>query len=189
MWIKICGIRRYEDAYTAYMLGADAIGFILTPSKRMISADDLGKWIGQIQGVEKVGVFRDENPGYIARIAANLGLDTVQVHGPIGPGYLELKDKFQIILPFKDVGCIDHGLVKIFNARILVDASQGHGIQGQWEKHAFPFILAGGLNPENIRRAVKTAQPMGVDVSSGVELPDGTKDTSRMERFIREARS
>jgi phosphoribosylanthranilate isomerase len=58
-----------------------------------------------------------------------------------------------------------------------------------WEERDFPYILAGGLNPGNVREAVKLARPAGVDVSSGVELQPGIKDPFKMAQFIREAKS
>jgi len=73
--------------------------------------------------------------------------------------------------------------------RILIDSSKGSGIKGAWKELAIPYILAGGLTPENVREAIQAAKPAGVDVASGVERAPGIKDRALMERFIREAKS
>jgi phosphoribosylanthranilate isomerase len=73
--------------------------------------------------------------------------------------------------------------------RILFDASMGTGTRGTWTPSGVPFILAGGLTPENVRQAIMQANPAGVDVSSGVEVSPGIKDAAKMGKFIQEARS
>jgi phosphoribosylanthranilate isomerase len=76
-----------------------------------------------------------------------------------------------------------------YPCRILIDASRGKGMKGIWEKTDVPFILAGGLTPDNVRDAIRAAMPLGVDVSSGVEVSPGIKDPVKVQRFIREAKS
>jgi phosphoribosylanthranilate isomerase len=62
-------------------------------------------------------------------------------------------------------------------------------MKGIWKKRDVPFILAGGLTPDNVREAIRAALPEGVDVSSGVEMSPGIKDPLKVARFIREAKS
>jgi phosphoribosylanthranilate isomerase len=182
MWIKICGITRIEDALAAKHLGADALGFVLTKSPRKVDPARLRTWIFQLQGIEKVGVFTHEDPAYIVDIGEALGLDTVQLHTALTSEHNRVSERFRIIYAM-------HGREKIPNisCRIIIDQSKGSGTRGLWERFDFPFILAGGLTPNNVREAIAAALPVGVDVSSGVEASPGIKDAALMERFIKEA--
>jgi phosphoribosylanthranilate isomerase len=188
MWIKICGITRYGDALLAIEFGADAIGFVFTKSPRMVSQKNIEPWIQEISGIEKVGVFTTENPAYIEDIASALGLNTIQIHGKLSQDHLKLLKRYKIIHALKK--CEDVYDPPL-GCRILIDPSMGKGAHANWDSLRnikVPFILAGGLNPDNVRNAIKTASPMGVDVSSGVEIAPGIKDKKLIEKFIKEAR-
>lgn len=187
MWVKICGITRYEDALAACEAGADAIGIVLTRSVRRVDPASVEPWIRMIRNIEKVGVFRDEDPRYIRETAGMLGLDTVQLHTAVTPGHGELTGMFGIICAVRD---LDKNLVpEDIPCRLLLDPSTGSGRTGTWKRHDVPFILAGGLTPENVREAIIRAQPVGVDVSSGVESSPGIKDGEKVRKFIKEAKS
>lgn len=187
MWVKICGITRYEDALAASVLGADAVGFVLTESKRRADPDVLKAWVHELKNIEKVGVFTDEAPEDIARIGVELGLDTVQIHGDLSNEHKKLLERFSVIYAVKKVR--DGVIPEDLPCRILIDPSLGSGMRGSWERSTLPVILAGGLTPDNVREAIQKADPAGVDVSSGVEVAPGIKDAALMERFIKEARS
>jgi phosphoribosylanthranilate isomerase len=207
MWVKICGITRYEDAFEAVRLGVDAIGFVLTVSPRRADPAVLKGWIDKIQGVEKVGVFTTEEPQLIMDLGQALGLDTIQLHGDFTLAHHILAERFGIIRAVRDVELqIKIDLQSVIGVgttgesprrlmpgsqvyRVLIDNSMGSGTTGRWEPLEFPFILAGGLNPDNVREAIDKAHPAGVDVSSGVEISPGAKDAGLMERFIKEART
>jgi phosphoribosylanthranilate isomerase len=186
MWVKICGITREEDAILARDAGADAIGIVLTRSSRRADPVLVGSWIHDLRGIEKVGVFMDEDPGHIEELGVMLGLDTIQLHAGLLPGHGALPARFGIIYAVKD---LDAGLPPGFGGRILLDPSTGTGSKAEWRRHDVPFILAGGLTPENVRQAIIEARPRGVDVSSGVELSPGIKDPERVMRFIQEAKA
>jgi len=98
MWVKICGLTKKEDAFAAAELGADAIGFVFTKSKRRADPDDVCRWIHEIEGVEKVGVFTDETAKEIMKVADRLKLDAVQIHSAIRADHFSLADKFKIIV-------------------------------------------------------------------------------------------
>ncbi len=185
MWVKICGITRPEDAMAALGLGADAIGFVFTQSPRKVEPLSAGKWIRDIRGIEKVGVFTTEDPSYIADIGIYLGLDTIQIHSTFGPAHGVLLDNFGIIYAVRDYYHVD---VPDERCRLLVDPSMGTGKRLAWRRMGIPFILSGGLTPDNVALAIETARPEGVDVSSGVEASPGIKDIHLMERFIQEAK-
>jgi len=187
VWIKICGITRYEDALCAAEQGADAIGFVLTRSKRRADPEEVSVWIHELKDIEKVGVFTDEDPSEIIRIGKMLGLDTVQLHAEFVSRHRKLMEQFNIIYAVKNLS--GKPVPEDIPCRILVDPSRGCGTKGSWEKGDKPFILAGGLTPDNVREAILWAAPFGVDVSSGVENAPGIKDAALVKRFIREARS
>ncbi len=187
MWVKICGITRYEDARRACELGADAVGFVLTPSRRRVEPGAVLPWIHGLEDIEKVGVFTDENPEEIARLGMELGLDTLQLHGQLSREHRALAERFSIIWATR--GFCEEPIPRDIPCRVLIDPSQGSGTRGRWQRLDIPFILAGGLDPDNVHQAVRQAHPVGVDVSSGVEHAPGIKDAVKMERFIREARS
>jgi len=187
MWVKICGITRYEDALAAVDLGADAIGFVLTDrSRRRADSKSLREWIRYIQGVEKVGVFLDEDPVHIVRLGTELGLDTVQIHSEIGPEHMPLYERFHIIYAMK---VFRQDMLPDIDCRLIIDPSTGSGKKGAWKRLPIPYILAGGLAPDNVRKAIRQACPTGVDVSSGVESCPGIKDKILIEKFIQEAKS
>lgn len=186
MWVKICGITRPEDAYAAAAMGADAVGFVLTVSPRRVTVPEIAGWIGSLEGVEKVGVFATEPLEEILDACQALSLDTVQLHRKPDPSHRDLAARVRIIYAMKEYA----GMPSVgFDFRILLDASQGRGTRGLWHALGIPYILAGGLTPENVRVAIELARPMGVDVSTGVEAAPGIKDHRKMEKFIREARS
>lgn len=187
MWVKICGITRPEDALAAVELGADAVGFVLTRSKRRADPNRLVRWIHQIQGIEKVGVFTNEDPNYIGDLARKLGLDSIQLHSDLSAEHRNLAKRFSIIYALSEVS--EDTMPDNLQCRILLDPSQGCGMKGAWQRLGIPFILAGGLDPDNVRQAIQKADPVGVDVSSGVEIAPGIKDIELMKKFIQEARA
>jgi phosphoribosylanthranilate isomerase len=186
MWVKICGLTRQEDALAAAELGADAIGFVFTKSKRRANPEEILKWINEIKGVEKVGVFTDEPVEDILEIAEGIGLDTVQIHAELNETHKLLEDRINLIVAIR--GQVQ-GIIPAIKCRILIDPSMGTAEKADWKPYPFPFILAGGLTPENVREAILKANPAGVDVSSGIEISPGIKDINKIRKFIMEAKS
>lgn len=186
MWVKICGITRREDAMAAAALGADALGFVFTNSPRRVLPARVWPWIRKIEGIEKVAVFTTEPVEEILATCDALRIDTIQIHAALSRDHERLGSRYGIICAMSE---FRKDLVPGFPCRVLIDASRGTGMQGQWKEMDIPYILAGGLNPGNVREAVRIARPAGVDVSSGVESAPGVKDPDKMESFIREARS
>jgi phosphoribosylanthranilate isomerase len=186
MWVKICGITRLEDAMLATACGADALGFVFTKSPRMVSREIMVPWIREITGVEKVAVFMDEGVDEILKTCAGLGIDTLQLHAAPAQEHERLVEHYGIIYAAHEY---QEDMLPGYPCRILIDASTGKGMKGIWKERDIPFILAGGLTPDNVREAIRAALPKGVDVSSGVEMSPGIKDPLKVKRFIREAKS
>jgi phosphoribosylanthranilate isomerase len=185
MFVKICGITNREDALAAIDAGAHALGFIFhPPSPRHITAAQLEPWIADLPSdIWKVGVFVDESPDVIESIAAQLRLDVAQLHGAETPGRHPRRIRIWKAFRVHDSAA----LVPDYPAAeaILID-----GAAYDWTRTAHftrPLILAGGLDPANVRARVKAAKPWAVDVASGVESSPGHKDHGRMKKFIEAA--
>jgi phosphoribosylanthranilate isomerase len=197
--IKICGITNLIDALLAADLGAHALGFIFYPkSPRSVRPEVAREIIGNLPPfVMTVGVFVDEEAETVQKIAETAGLDWVQLHGKEPPGYCcELKRRVIKGFRIKDASSLSilpeyQGSVQAF----LLDTYKagtagGTGVTFDWElaRQAGewgPVILAGGLTPANVTRAIHAAKPAAVDVASGVEAAPGKKDPEKLREFFR----
>lgn len=198
-WIKICGITNLEDGLKAASLGVDALGFIFAPSLRRVEPAIVKKIILALpKTLLKVGVFVDEDPKEVQRVAEYCGLKALQFHGKEPPEYCQ---KF-FYLVFKAIHIRDleslKDMEKYQDVSILLDTyspvqAGGTGNPFSWEialiaKEKRNFILSGGLNPGNVGEAIKKVRPWGVDVCSGVEAIPGKKDLLKMIDFVTEVR-
>ena len=196
LFVKICGITRPQDAELAAGLGASALGFVFwRDSPRYISPQLAQSIASNVPGtVLRVGVFVDQPAGEVAGIMDEVGLDVAQLHGHESPEYCEgLNRKI-----FKAISMSGNGSVNLADFApdvvLLVDAHDpirfgGTGKTVNWDSAreiaaTRPTILAGGLNATNIKLAVRSVRPYGVDVSSGVESAPGVKDPNRLRTFF-----
>jgi phosphoribosylanthranilate isomerase len=198
-WIKICGITNLDDALIASSLGVDAVGFIFAPSLRRIKPEVAKRIILRLPKILlKVGVFVDEAPEEVQRIAEYCGLNALQFHGKESPEYCQtfIHPVFKAI-HVKDFESLKD-MEKYRDVSILLDTYSP--LQAGGSGAPFPrdialkakekrdFILSGGLSPENVREAIQQVRPWGVDVCSGVEVTPGRKDPIKMMDFVKEAR-
>ena len=185
--VKICGLSTKEAVKTAVSAGADYIGFVFAPSKRQVTleqAAELAKFIPS--HIQKVGVFVSPSRAELLEAVDKVGLDFVQVHGQVADDL------------FEDLPCASIQAVQVDrdghvpNSQadyLLFDAPvAGSGQTFDWGRLdttelAQPFFIAGGLNEDNVARAIQHFSPFAVDVSSGVET-DGQKDHEKIRRFI-----
>ena len=185
--VKICGLSNIEAVKTAVSAGADYIGFVFAPSKRQVTleqAAELAKFIPS--HIQKVGVFVSPGRAELLEAVDKVGLDFVQVHG-------QVVDKLFENLPCGSIQAVqvdEGGHVPNSQADyLLFDAPvAGSGQTFDWgqldtTELAQPFFIAGGLNEDNVARAIQHFSPFAVDVSSGVET-DGQKDHEKIRRFI-----
>ena len=185
--VKICGLSTKEAVKTAVSAGADYIGFVFAPSKRQVTveqATELAKFIPS--HIQKVGVFVSPSRAELLEAVDKVGLDFVQVHGQVA------NDLFED-LPCGSIQAVqvdEGGHVPNSQADyLLFDAPvAGSGQTFDWGRLdttglAQPFFIAGGLNEDNVARAIQHFSPFAVDVSSGVET-DGQKDHEKIRRFI-----
>jgi len=198
--VKICGVTTPDDAAFAGQAGAGAIGVNFWPgSKRFVGdqARAAAVLAAVPPGVLKVGVFVNAPAAEVLAVAERLGLDRVQLHGDeraadyvsISGPRLVRAVRVSERASFDDAGPW-HASLFLYDA--LVSGYGGGGVVAPWElinAHARrPFLLAGGLSPENVAAAVRATHPDGVDVASGVEHAPGRKDPARVSAFIRAAR-
>lgn len=203
MHVKICGLTRAEDALLARKLGAWALGFIFYEgSKRCIGAAAAASIISQLpKPAPTVGVFVDQTKD-IASIAQETKIAGVQLHGDETPEEcLRIKHEtgcFVIkavrLKTQDDVARIS--LYKGVADYILLDAAAqgaygGTGVTGDWElaasavkSRAAPFILAGGLNENNIAQAARHVRAYAYDLASGVESAPGVKDADKLSSLF-----
>ncbi len=198
--VKICGITNAKDAEDAVSFGADALGFIFAKSPRRIAPAEARKIIKTLgPWVAAVGVFVNESPEKIKRIASFCGLSVIQLHGDESPADVKKLSDFKLIKAFR----VGEGFDFSFLRKYAVDAFLfdtkieglfgGSGRKFDWnvlksKKMGKPLILSGGLDPSNVRKAVSLLFPYGVDVSSGVERSPGKKDSEKVKEFIRNAK-
>jgi phosphoribosylanthranilate isomerase len=209
--IKICGIRTEEQAIAAAKAGADLIGLMFAPSPRQITPDIAIQIKAALKkrkvNVEVVGVFVNVHAGTVNRIAEMCGLDQVQLSGDEPWEYCRDIDRPMIkavrISRNNPMGQvikdIEYGMEMLSGHKIniLLDTSVperygGTGLTFDWKlavpiAREFPVIIAGGLTPDNVARAIKLISPWGVDVSTGVETR-GIKDLRKIKKFIEAVR-
>ena len=195
--IKICGITNLEDALCAAACGADAVGFIFhPPSPRYITPEQAREIIAALPGnIVKVGVFVNRDAGEVAQTFEDCGLDLIQLHGDESPEYCRRFPRERVIKAVFHQTPEELGALVAYDVRaFLVDFREadrygGTGKRADWKfaaklGEAYPLILAGGLNSENIGEALAAVAPGAVDINSGIEKSPGIKDHDRMRRII-----
>ena len=201
MKVKICGMTHPDDAEYAACLGADYIGIIFADrSTRKVSLP-VAKSIADVSknmGAEPVGVFVDQTAHQIASICEQTGINTVQLHGAISQQALPvLLSNYSIIyaISVEKNGVVSQTQTLPISVIPLYDNSNGGtGVPIDWmtfspSKNNF-WMLAGGLNSDNVVEAIALLKPDGVDVATGVEFPNTTrKDPLLVEAFIQAAKN
>ena len=199
MKIKFCGITRLQDAELALELGVDALGFIFYPkSPRYIEVSAAAEIASALPPfVTRVAVTVNATDTEIAKLNDSGCFDCIQLHGD------ESVERCQALAPRKLIKAVGVPLASETNlgdfpvSAVLLDkASVRRGGTGEtidWNQAASireslktPVILSGGLNQENVRKAVEIVQPYGIDVCSGIEKEPGVKDHQKMKEFIQQ---
>ncbi|MGH8870768.1 MAG: phosphoribosylanthranilate isomerase [Acidimicrobiia bacterium] len=196
LFVKLCGIRTESELEAAVEAGADAVGFVLTPSPRQIPLSVAARLMALLpEHVLGVAVFHDPSPQLLRRTATEVAPDLFQAELStlvgIAPDRL-----FPVVVEGDDLERdLDVALRATNREMVLVDSAArgGTGRSPSWERLALlhtpaKIILAGGLDQENVAEAVNRVRPFGVDVSSGVEKIPGEKDPEKMRAFVAAAR-
>jgi phosphoribosylanthranilate isomerase len=197
--VKICGLTREDEAVACAEAGASVIGCVFYPPSPRYVSEEIARSISRAVSakVPCVGVFVNEGYSDIMRKVERCGLKAVQLHGkepPLlvkelnGTGITVIKAVFENAEPsFASVDGYSAGAYLVECAGGPLPG--GNAMSWNWGAAAElaarrPVILAGGLNPENVGRAICAALPDAVDVSSGVESRPGRKDIDKVKRFL-----
>lgn len=200
MFVKVCGLRTADDVRAAGAAGADAVGFVISPSSvRHLEPERARELVALAgPGLLTVVVTAELAAADAARIAADVGADVLQLHGRYTAGDFATAARGPVRLwratslehdPDPRVG--GHG-----EDVLLLDAPRA-GAGRTWDLGALEggrrpegrWLLAGGLDPDNVGEAIRRVHPWGVDVSSGVEAGRGVKDHARIAAFVAAARA
>ncbi|MFJ9595714.1 phosphoribosylanthranilate isomerase [Streptomyces virginiae] len=195
LFVKICGLRTAPDVDAAVAAGADAVGFVFAPgSPRTVDAATARELAARVpDSVLTVGVFRGQSVEEVRRFAEESGVRGVQLHGEEGPGdFAALRAEGRTLLRATAERVERCG--KYGEDLLLLDAPDpGSGKPWNWGSEDFTapegrWLLAGGLNPGNVREALAATGAWGVDVSSGVERERGVKSPELIRAFVEAAR-
>jgi phosphoribosylanthranilate isomerase len=195
--IKICGVREPEHGALAATLGVWAIGLMFAPASPRVIDRDAARAVADATdpAVARVGVFVGAEPGEIARTARAVGLTHIQVHGPADIGAIREATGLPVLAGFGIADEHDLATAVASSADLVLLDAQVAGADGgtgrsfDWgivaaKRPQRPFLLAGGLRPDNVAAAIAAVAPWGVDVSSGVEGRRGVKDSRLIAEFV-----
>ncbi|MBF0252682.1 MAG: phosphoribosylanthranilate isomerase [Candidatus Omnitrophica bacterium] len=212
MVVKICGLTNYEDASKAVELGADLLGFLFAKeSPRYTEPCKVKKIIQNLpEETGKAGLFKNEDIDVIVDTLLECSLTHVQLHGNESPVFcINLKSaalkhgKDIIVMKTFKVGeaimwsnpleyekAVNYFLFDTYHPKMM----GGTGLKFDWDvlKNTNinnPYFLAGGLDPKNVGEAIRTLNPYGVDIASGVEAFVGKKDHEKLKEFIYNAKN
>ena len=200
--IKVCGITNLRDALFAAELGADALGFVFyEKSPRFVTFAEARNIMDRLPPfVTGVGVFVNAGMDFLAKAKDEAGFDVFQLHGDETPEFCsKLGERYIKAVRVRDAESVSE--VGLYDTDCFLfdgwspDAYGGSGTGFSWEildaetlSGRF-VVLSGGLDCENVSRAVREVRPHAVDVSSGVEASPGIKDHSKLRRFMEAARN
>jgi phosphoribosylanthranilate isomerase len=210
MRVKVCGLRSRAEAAAAAAAGAAYVGLVFfPPSPRHVSLGD-ARWVaeGVPEGLIRVALTVDAGDDELEALVASVPVDMLQLHGRETPDRVAvLRARFGLpvmkavgIEAEKDLAALDAYAEVcdqlLVDARAPRDATRpgGHGVPFDWgllrgRRWTRPWMLAGGLTPENVAEAVRLTGAEQVDVSSGVERAPGAKDPARVQAFVRAAQA
>jgi phosphoribosylanthranilate isomerase len=217
--IKICGVRRVDDALLAARAGADAVGLVLhPPARRNVALETARDILAALPPfVTPVGLFVDASLPHVLATARDLSLRHVQLNGHETPEFVANLPTLRVIKairvdPGRFLETLDvwRAAMQRIDLRHLcglvlepanTGTAGGSGVANDWatvakakDEGAFaglpPIIAAGGLTPENVGDVIRTLRPYAVDVSSGVEAGVvGEKSAAQIEAFVQAVRS
>lgn len=201
MKVKMCGMRRMEDIAYANEVRPDAIGYIFfKKSKRYVTGEQAGKLDQNLdQTIQSVGVFVNETIENIIKIAKEVPLDVIQLHGDEDLDYIkDLKAKTQLpiwkavrVKDTKDIKKAEQLPVEYVLLDTFTEEKDMYGGTGKVMNYDLipregiskPFFIAGGLHSKNIKEITEKVHPYGIDISSGIET-DGYKDLIKMKEIM-----
>jgi phosphoribosylanthranilate isomerase len=199
MKIKICGITNKEDALNAVALDVDAIGFIFYEhSPRYVTPEVVEEIMLDLPPfIHTVGVFVNSSFDYIEQIRKRCKLNVCQLHGSETPDFclpfksqlikaISVKDTEDLAVIPKYKGVVSSILLdtKVENVHGGTGKTFDWGLALEAKEYDVPLILSGGINEDNIEKAITMVQPYAIDLCSGVENEPGKKDYNKMKHLI-----
>ena len=198
MFVKVCGLSTPESVRVAVEAGADAVGFVLTASPRVVSPSQVNTLLAGVPaGVAAVGVFRHEPVADAIAIARAAGLEWIQLHGDLTPADVKtVHDAGMKLVRAVTMAATADAFADWGEELLLIDAAvPGSGEAWDYasmvdvtELQDRNWLLAGGLDPDTVAHAAAASGAWGVDVSSGVEISRGVKDLAKIRAFVTAAK-
>ena len=198
MFVKVCGLSTPESVREAVAAGADAVGFVLTASPRVVTPSQVSTLLADVpEGVAAVGVFRHEPVADAIAIARSAGLEWVQLHGDLTPeDVTTVHDAGMKLIRAVTMAATADAFADWGEELLLIDAAVP-GSGEAWDYASMvdvsalqdrKWLLAGGLDPDTVAHATAASGAWGVDVSSGVEVSRGVKDLAKIRAFVKAAK-
>jgi phosphoribosylanthranilate isomerase len=203
MRVKICGIKQPEQGKAIAIAGATALGFICVPNTpRYVTKQQIRAVVEQLpKQIDRIGVFANSSVEDICQIVEFAGLTGVQLHGDESPEFCHqlrsMLPDIEIIkaLRIKNSQALEQAQIYVSSVdTLLLDAYNpqmlgGTGATLDWKtlqqfQPGCPWLLAGGLTPDNVLDALKQVNPKGIDLSSGVERAPGDKDLDKVAKLF-----
>ncbi|MBX9654486.1 phosphoribosylanthranilate isomerase [bacterium] len=202
--VKICGITRPSDAKWLANLPIHAVGLNFHPASSRFVDELTAKAIVDLlpQHIPAIGVFVDRTPEDVCRIAKDVGLAAVQLHGDEPARSVASHEPFPVFKAFRVKNASTLHEIERFISdatspllqAVLLDAFRpgsagGTGDTWDWStlgdwKPSLTWLLAGGITPENAEEAIRRCRPAGIDLASGAESSPGVKDRTKVERLL-----
>ena len=202
--VKMCGISNVETIPAIVDAKPDYMGLVFAPSKRQVTVEQAKTLVEELhkqyavrynsETIKTVGVFVNETVENLLKIAEEVKLDVIQLHGDEDEAFIQsLKERTNVEV-WKAVQVrsaadaekwIDSGADMLLFDAYHKDERGGTGEVFDWsslDEFERPFMLAGGIDSTNVARAIRTVRPYGLDISSGIET-EGVKDNEKMKAF------
>lgn len=199
-WVKVCGLSTHGSVRAAEDAGADAVGFNLVPTSLRVVTRELAAELIEASSVDTFVLTLDVDPIRGVAMLRDMGATGVQ---PYGAGRLALSEAvieagFSVLYPLRvsehglpDTSAVPAGAVPLFD-HAEAGALGGTGRTFDWsalQDALSPYVVAGGLGPDNVGDLVRTVHPWGVDASSGLESSPGVKDVDTIRAFVEAAKT
>ena len=215
--VKMCGISKVETIPAVVDAKPDYMGLVFTPSKRQVTVDQAKTLVEELhkqyanrynrdaeqysnqtlihqESIKTVGVFVNETVESLLKIAKEVKLDVIQLHGDEDESFIQILKEQSNVEVWKAVqvrsaadaeAWIDSSADMLLFDAYHKDERGGMGEVFDWsslDEFERPFMLAGGIDSTNVARAIRTVRPYGIDISSGIET-EGVKDDEKIKAF------
>ena len=198
-WVKVCGLSTHEALSAAEAAGADAVGFVLVPSSPRVVTAAVAARLAAASVIDTYVLTSDVEPDDGLALLADLGVTGVQPYGEAHHAFAEaaLASGYRVLFPVPvsdgadlDPGGVPTGAIPLFD-RSESGKPGGTGRTFDWNvltEREPPYVVAGGLGPDNVADLVGSFRPWGVDASSRLESSPGIKDVDSIRAFVRAAK-